>query len=148
MEGPFLGPFIFSRAGCVDGPTGFDKIAERFWTTRMRRPQGEGQDGPSQSHPLRHLICSRFNGLLRSPFSTANLLPNSGDLGGRITINFARFSCINSGNRGTLIGNCGAGGRLARRTAVTQSDPAAHRSTLSPRSQRSAGARRDRRFER
>jgi hypothetical protein len=26
--------------------------AERFWT-RAARPQGEGQDGPSQSHPLR-----------------------------------------------------------------------------------------------
>jgi hypothetical protein len=34
---------------------GFDKIAgRRFWTTRTRCPKGEGQDGPSQSHPLRH----------------------------------------------------------------------------------------------
>src|SRR5476649_3003125 len=44
-----------------------------------------------ESHPLRHLICSRFNGLLRSPFPTAKLLPNSGDLRGRITISFSRF---------------------------------------------------------
>src|ERR1700678_4816324 len=44
-----------------------------------------------ESHPLRHLICSRFNGLLRSPFSTAKLLPNSGDFRGRITINFVGF---------------------------------------------------------
>ena len=45
-----------------------------------------------ESHPLRHLI---FESILRleslGTFPTAKLLPNSGDSGGRITINLARF---------------------------------------------------------
>jgi hypothetical protein len=41
----------------VDEPTGSTKSRERFWT-RAARPQGEGQDGPSQSHPLRHSVVS------------------------------------------------------------------------------------------
>jgi hypothetical protein len=47
--------------------------------------------GREQSHPLRHFIFSRFNGLLRSPFSISKLLPNSGDLRGRFTICGMRF---------------------------------------------------------
>src|ERR1700692_2441277 len=45
-----------------------------------------------ESHPLRHLIFEGFLRLesLRS-FPTASLLPNSGDSGGRFTINLARF---------------------------------------------------------
>src|SRR5580704_911105 len=48
-----------------------------------------------ESHPLRHLIFEAFLRLesLRS-FPTASLLPNSGDLRGRITICVTRFDTV------------------------------------------------------
>src|SRR5450631_4278301 len=48
-----------------------------------------------ESHPLRHLIFEAFLRLesLMS-FPTAKLLPNSGDSGGRITINLGRFVAV------------------------------------------------------
>jgi hypothetical protein len=74
------------------------KSRSDFWTPRPGRggPEGSGGraavPGREQSHPLRHLISEAFLRLesLRS-FPTASLLPNSGDSGGRITINRARF---------------------------------------------------------
>jgi hypothetical protein len=77
---------------------GFDKNRGAIFGRR-----GAARDGPErsggraavpgreQSHPLRHFIFSRFNGLPRAPFSTAKLLPNSGDSRGRITICGMRF---------------------------------------------------------
>src|SRR5450631_112469 len=45
-----------------------------------------------ESHPLRHFFSKSFPVLNAAPdFPTASLLPNSGDFGGRITINRARF---------------------------------------------------------
>jgi hypothetical protein len=44
----------------VDEPTGFDKFAGSEFGRTLVRPQGEGQDGPSPSHPLRHLIFEAF----------------------------------------------------------------------------------------
>jgi hypothetical protein len=45
-----------------------------------------------ESHPLRHFFSKSFPVLNAAPdFPIASLLPNSGDFGGRITINRARF---------------------------------------------------------
>jgi len=38
----------------------FDKFAWSEFGRTLVRPPGEGQDGPSQSHPLRHLIFESF----------------------------------------------------------------------------------------
>jgi hypothetical protein len=74
------------------------KSRSEFWTPRPSRggPERSGGraavPGREQSHPLRHLIFEAFLRLesLRL-FPTASLLPNSGDSGGRTTINLARF---------------------------------------------------------
>src|ERR1700685_893356 len=45
-----------------------------------------------ESHPLRHFFSKSLPVLNLVPdFPIAKLLPNSGDFGGRITINFVRF---------------------------------------------------------
>src|SRR5450631_912571 len=51
--------FILGVWGWWTNAPGSTKSQERFWT-RAARPQGEGRDGPSQSHPLRHFIFESF----------------------------------------------------------------------------------------